>query len=147
MSQVVQEPQTLSEHLILVGSCCSIFSVLCSFCRSLFVFFVWSLHCLSFDLRLLVTPLVSSIFLISDTWALDQHPSAFYLIKSPITLDYKVFITCILLSYCSVVSLVTFDTIDKEGTSKIIWYILIFKRKWLNENPRVTEVFAVVYMF
>jgi hypothetical protein len=43
-----------------------LFSVFCvMFCRSLFVvnkFFFWPLHCLSFiDLRLLVTPLVSSI--------------------------------------------------------------------------------------
>jgi hypothetical protein len=125
--------------------------------RSLVYCVVFVDHCLSFSFgHCIVCPSIYAfwlplwylqIFLISDTWALDQHPSAFYLIKSPITLDYKVFITCILLSYCSVVSLVTFDTIDKEGTSKIIWYILIFKRKWLNENPRVTEVFAVVYMF
>jgi len=36
------------------------------FCRSLFVllsFFIWSLRCLSFDLRLLITHLVSSDFL------------------------------------------------------------------------------------
>jgi hypothetical protein len=44
------------------GSCCSIFTVL-SICRSLFVllfFFFWSLYCLSFELRLLIIPLVSS---------------------------------------------------------------------------------------
>ena len=42
------------------GSCCSIFNFLCGvlyislyFCP----FFFWSLHCLSFDSRLLVTPL------------------------------------------------------------------------------------------
>ena len=47
------------------GSCCSIFIFLCTvFCRSLFVFqslFFSPLCCLSFfDLRLLITPLVSS---------------------------------------------------------------------------------------
>ena len=30
------------------------------FCRSLFLFFVFPLYCLSFDLRILITPLVSS---------------------------------------------------------------------------------------
>ena len=44
-------------------SCYSIFSFMCMFCRSLFVFlffFFWSLFCLSFfDLRILITPLVS----------------------------------------------------------------------------------------
>jgi len=33
------------------------------FCRSLFIllfFFIWSLYCMSFDLQLLITPLVSS---------------------------------------------------------------------------------------
>jgi hypothetical protein len=86
VSQVVQEPQTLSEYLILVGSCCSIFSILCSFCRSLFVFFVWSLHCLSFDLRLLVTPLVSSNFSYlrhMSTWPTPErvlsHQIAYYI--------------------------------------------------------------------
>ena len=45
------------------GSCYSIFSFMCMFCRSLFVllsFFFWPLCCLSFDLRILITPLVSS---------------------------------------------------------------------------------------
>ena len=45
------------------GSCHSIFSCICMFCRSLFVllyFFFWPLCCLFFiDLRLLVSPLVS----------------------------------------------------------------------------------------
>ena len=44
-------------------SCYSIFSFMCNVCRSLFVlltFFVWPLCCLSFDLRILITPLVSS---------------------------------------------------------------------------------------
>jgi hypothetical protein len=44
------------------GSCYSIFSFLCMFCRSLFVllsFFFWPLHCLFFyDLRLLITLLI-----------------------------------------------------------------------------------------
>jgi hypothetical protein len=41
----------------------SIFSFMCKFCRSLFVllyFFFWSLYCLFFDIRILITPLVSS---------------------------------------------------------------------------------------
>ena len=46
------------------GSCYSIFSFMCMFCRSLFVllyFFFWSLCCLFFfDLWILITPLVSS---------------------------------------------------------------------------------------
>ena len=44
------------------GLCYQIFSFICMFCRSLFVllfFSFWSLHCLSFDLRILITPLVS----------------------------------------------------------------------------------------
>ena len=32
------------------------------FCRSLFNFFLWTLCCLSFDLRILITPLLSSNF-------------------------------------------------------------------------------------
>ena len=46
------------------GSCFSIFSFTCMFCRSLFVllhFFFWPLCCLFFfDIRILITPLVSS---------------------------------------------------------------------------------------
>ena len=45
------------------GLCYSIFSFMCMFCGSLFVllyFFFWPLCCLSFDLRILITPLVSS---------------------------------------------------------------------------------------
>ena len=40
------------------GSCYSIFSFMCMFCRSLFVllyFFFWPLCCLFFDLRILIT--------------------------------------------------------------------------------------------
>ena len=48
------------------GSCYLIFSFICMFCRSLFVllsFFFWPLSCLFFfDLRILITPLVSSNF-------------------------------------------------------------------------------------
>jgi hypothetical protein len=47
------------------GSCYSIFSFICMFCGSLFVFlyfFYWSLCCLFFfDIRILIAPLVSSI--------------------------------------------------------------------------------------
>jgi hypothetical protein len=46
------------------GSCYSFFSFICMFCRSLFVllsFFFWPLCCLLFfDLRIMITPLVSS---------------------------------------------------------------------------------------
>ena len=46
------------------GSCYSIFSFMCMFCRSLFVllyFFFWPLCCLFFfDIRFLIAPLVSS---------------------------------------------------------------------------------------
>ena len=46
------------------GSCYSIFSAMCMFCRSVFAllyFFIWPLCCLFFfDLRILITPLVSS---------------------------------------------------------------------------------------
>jgi hypothetical protein len=45
------------------GSCYSIFSFLCLFCRSLFVllyFFFWPLYCLFFDIWILITILVSS---------------------------------------------------------------------------------------
>ena len=46
------------------GSCYSILSFMCMFCRSLFVllyFFFWTLSCLFFfDMRILITPLESS---------------------------------------------------------------------------------------
>ena len=46
------------------GSCYSIFSFMCMFCRSLFVLlyiFFWPLCCLFFfDIQILITPLVSS---------------------------------------------------------------------------------------
>ena len=43
----------------------SIFSFLCNVCRSLLVFlsfFIWPLYCLSFDLRILITSLISLKF-------------------------------------------------------------------------------------
>ena len=44
------------------GSCYSVFSCMCMVCKSSFcTFYCWSLYCLSiFDLRILITPLVSS---------------------------------------------------------------------------------------
>jgi hypothetical protein len=62
---VEQELLTLPNHLSSPpGSCYSIFSFICMFCRSLFVllsFFFWPLCCLFFfDLRILIAPLVSS---------------------------------------------------------------------------------------
>jgi hypothetical protein len=65
---VEQELLTLPEHLssssvFSGGSCYSIFSFMCMFCRSLFVllyFFFWPLCCLFFsDIRILITFLVS----------------------------------------------------------------------------------------
>ena len=50
-------------HGLQWGSCYSIFSVMCMYCRSLLVhltFFFWPLCCLSFDLRILINPLISS---------------------------------------------------------------------------------------
>jgi hypothetical protein len=48
------------------GSCYSILSFMCMFCRSLlilFSFFFWPLCCLFlFDIRILITPMVSSNF-------------------------------------------------------------------------------------
>ena len=65
------------------GSCYSVFSGVrvtrslvlgVMFCRSLFVllsFFFWPLCCLSFDLRIPITPLVSSnVFLQQSSWIL-----------------------------------------------------------------------------
>jgi hypothetical protein len=69
---VEQELLTLPEHLSSPpvfsawGSCYSIFSFICKFCRSLFVllcFFFWPLCSLFFfNIRILITPLVSSNF-------------------------------------------------------------------------------------
>ena len=50
-------------HRCLEGSCWPIFGFLCNFVSIsawFFFFFVWSLHCLSIDLRFLVTPWESS---------------------------------------------------------------------------------------
>ena len=46
---------------IYIGCCCSIVSVLCSVDHCLF-FLLWSVYCLSFDLRLLITLSVSPNF-------------------------------------------------------------------------------------
>ena len=69
VSLVEQELITLPEHMssptvFKWGSCYSIFSFMCMFCRLLFVIlssFLWPLCCLSFfGLRILITPLISS---------------------------------------------------------------------------------------
>ena len=64
--ELLNLPEHLSSPPILVRSCYSIFSFMCMFCRSLFVllyFFFCPLCCLFFfDIRILITPLVSSIF-------------------------------------------------------------------------------------
>jgi hypothetical protein len=63
---VKQELLTLPEHMssppVFSGvSCYSIFSFMCMLCWSLFVFLnFWSLCFLFFDLRILITPLISS---------------------------------------------------------------------------------------
>ena len=70
MSLVEQKLLTLLEYLssppgFLWGSCYSIFCFICMFCRSLFVLlfiFFWPLCCLFFlDIRIMITPLVSSV--------------------------------------------------------------------------------------
>ena len=70
---VEQELPTLPEHLSspsALGSCNSIFGFMCMFCRSLFVFlyfFLWPSCCLFFfDLRILITPLLSSNSFVSS---------------------------------------------------------------------------------
>jgi hypothetical protein len=64
MSYVEQELLTLSEHLGSLPVHVDRTLVFCvMFCRSLFVilcFFFWPLFCMSFDLRLLIMPLISS---------------------------------------------------------------------------------------
>ena len=42
------------------GSCCSIFNLLCSVLHLVFVLFRLPLYCLFIDLRIMITPLVSS---------------------------------------------------------------------------------------
>ena len=65
---IIRKMPTLPEHLssspvFSGGWCYSILSLMCMFCRSLFFllyFFFWPLYCLSFELRILIIPLVSS---------------------------------------------------------------------------------------
>jgi hypothetical protein len=38
------------------------------FCRSLYILLPLAMHCLSFELRFLITPLVSSNFSMKDWW-------------------------------------------------------------------------------
>jgi hypothetical protein len=60
----VDEQERLSNIILRHKLCYSIFSFICMFCRSLFVllyFFFWPLCCLFFfDIRILITPLVTS---------------------------------------------------------------------------------------
>jgi len=62
---------------VFVGSCYSIFSFMCMFCRPLFVllyFFFWELCCLFFyALRILITPLVSSNSSYIGFWNCSDH--------------------------------------------------------------------------
>ena len=64
VSHVEQELPTLPQHLSGVRVARSL--VICVvFYRSSFVPLFWSLYCVSFNLRLLITPLISSAFLVS----------------------------------------------------------------------------------
>jgi hypothetical protein len=62
----------------------ALLSFMFMFCRSLFVLFVWPLCCLSFDLRVLIIPLVSS--------------NSSYLIQLTLTCKVERFL-CILVSF------------------------------------------------
>ena len=60
---VEQELLTRPEHLSSWGSCFSIFSFMCMFCKSLFVllyFYFLPFCCLFFDIWILITSLISS---------------------------------------------------------------------------------------
>jgi hypothetical protein len=78
LSLVEQDLLTLPGHLssprVFIGSCFSIFSFICTFCRSLFVllyFFFWPLYRLFFfDLRVLITPTNP---VISHEWGKDRE--------------------------------------------------------------------------
>ena len=74
------------------GSCYSIFSFLCSVLQIvvyLFVSLFCPLCCLSFDLRLLITPLVSSNFSSKSYWRQDSklHSSTINLCNHLVLLD------------------------------------------------------------
>ena len=80
------------------GSCYSIFSFICMFCRSLFVllyFFVWPLCCLFFfDIRILITPLVSSNY--SCQWLWIDH--AWLYLRVSLTFMLRVSLTFIVVN-------------------------------------------------
>ena len=58
----------------LVGSCCSIIRLqyFVDLCLFLFLFFIWPFCCMSFNLRILIAPLVSSNF--SYWWKKPEYP-------------------------------------------------------------------------
>jgi hypothetical protein len=66
VTQIVHnsQPRKVTSTLQKWGSCYSIFSCMCMFCRSLFVplyFFCWYFCCLFFfDIRIMIVPLISS---------------------------------------------------------------------------------------
>ena len=65
VSHVEQELSTLPQHLSGVRVAQSlVFCVV--FCRSSFIPLLWLLYCMSFNLQLLITPLVSSAFLVAN---------------------------------------------------------------------------------
>ena len=84
---VEQELLELLEHLSFSGVRVTQFFVLCAvYCISLFVllsFFFWPLCCLSFDLRILITPLVFSnsswFFVKMDMWVCHKMFTLIYL--------------------------------------------------------------------
>jgi hypothetical protein len=73
------------------GSCYSIFSFICIFWRSLFVllsFFSWSLCCLFFfDIRIMITPLVSS----NSSYNYNMHTNGLIRSQNPPALDNWIF--------------------------------------------------------
>ena len=81
MPLVEEKLPTLPEHL---SSCCSIFRFL--FCGSFFLRFFWPLYYLSFDLRILIIPLVSSnsFYVICYKLPILTWPFYFYAVRSNI---------------------------------------------------------------
>ena len=98
LTPVEQELLTLLEHLssppdFQWGSCYSIFSFICMFCRSLFIFF-WPLCCLFFfDIQILINPLVSSNSSINMFSSSLYHVVilTFFVYMSELSMDYQLY--------------------------------------------------------
>ena len=83
VSPVEQEMVTLPEHHssppVFSGNRVAQYYVLCvAFCRSFLSFFLWSLSCMSFDIRLLITPLVSLNFSYDKLCQFDKRKITLY---------------------------------------------------------------------